>query len=48
MVIREGDPLLGSNVAFLRFGGYNAAGQISSGPTCSTAARSSSSARGRP
>ena len=28
MVIREGDPLLGSNVAFLRFGGCNAAGQI--------------------
>ena len=28
MVIREGDPLLASNVAFLRFGGYNAAGQI--------------------
>jgi hypothetical protein len=28
MVIREGDPLLGSNVAFLKFGGYNAAGQL--------------------
>ncbi len=28
MLIQEGDPLLGSNVAFLRFGGFNAAGQI--------------------
>ena len=28
MVIRQGDPLFGSNVSFLRFGGFNAAGQI--------------------